>query len=75
MSARNAEKIKMLDAYNTALSNYKARNFQDALQQFENILKQLPDDGPTKLYIARSKEFIKNPPPDNWNGVNVMTTK
>ena len=30
---------------------------------------------PSKIYIERCEEFLKNPPPRDWNGVWEMKTK
>ena len=38
-------------------------------------LKVVPEDGPSKVYYERCKYYIDNPPPEDWDGVFVMTTK
>jgi hypothetical protein len=68
-------KLKVLDSYNKALTLYKARNWQKAMEAFEETLAIDPADGPTKLYITRCKEYLKSPPGDDWDGVFIMTTK
>ena len=68
-------KKKMLEYYNTGLKLYKEMKFQEALESFKQGLKENPDDGPTKLYIARCIELSKNPPAEDWDGVFTMTTK
>lgn len=69
------QKKKMLEFYNQGLSLYKQRNFQDALKFFEQAHRVEPEDGPTNLYIDRCRTYIADPPPDDWDGVFVMTTK
>jgi tetratricopeptide (TPR) repeat protein len=69
------QKRQMLKHYNEGLSLYKTRKFKEALNVFEKALEYEPGDGPTKLYISRCKELIKNPPPLDWDGVYTMTTK
>jgi hypothetical protein len=68
-------KTKMLDFYTAGLNLYKEMKFKEALESFKQGLKISPDDGPTKLYIARCIELSKNPPPPEWDGVFTMTTK
>lgn len=68
-------KKKMLKHYNEGLKLYKAMKFKEALSTFKNALEFEPDDGPTRLYIARCVELSKNPPPQDWDGVFTMTTK
>ena len=69
------QKRQMLKHYNEGLNLYKAMKFKEALSIFQKALEYEPEDGPTKLYITRCKELIKNPPPPDWNGVFTMTTK
>jgi hypothetical protein len=68
-------KKKMLEHYNEGLNLYKGMKFKEALQSFNKALEFEPQDGPTKLYIARCIELSKNPPPPEWDGVFTMTTK
>jgi tetratricopeptide (TPR) repeat protein len=69
------KQLQLLEQYNKALSLYKQRKWKEALQEFKKALEIVPDDGPSQLYIERCKEYIKNPPPDDWDGVFVMKTK
>ena len=50
-------------------------NFEAAKEYFGKALKLDPDDGPSKVYYARCKHYIDNPPPEDWDGVFVMKTK
>ncbi|HOW82704.1 MAG TPA: tetratricopeptide repeat protein [Spirochaetota bacterium] len=69
------EKQDMLKYYNLGLAAYKQRKWDDAIRAFEMALKIVPDDGPSRLYLQRSRDYSQNPPPENWDGVFVMTTK
>jgi hypothetical protein len=73
------QKKRMLESYNEGLSLYKKKRFSEALEQFNTALQFKkegePEDGPTKLYIRRCLELIKNPPGDDWDGVFTMETK
>jgi tetratricopeptide (TPR) repeat protein len=68
-------KHNMLSNYNKGLDLYKRMKFEEALKSFKKALQFEPDDGPTKLYISRCEELIKDPPPPDWDGVFTMTTK
>jgi hypothetical protein len=68
-------KKRMLQFYNAGLQLYKEMKFKEALERFKQGLREVPDDGPTKLYIARCVELSKNPPAEGWDGVFTMTTK
>ncbi len=66
---------QLLDTYNKALELYKERRWDDALQYFTKALEVSPEDGPSKLYIERCREYKLSPPPPDWDGVFVMKTK
>ncbi|HEB31088.1 MAG TPA: hypothetical protein ENI15_09465 [Spirochaetes bacterium] len=68
-------KKKMLEFYTAGLKLYKEMKFKEALESFKQGLLISPDDGPTKLYVARCTELYKNPPSAEWDGVFTMTTK
>ncbi len=69
------KKENMLKYYNEGLNAYKQRKWDDAISAFLNALAIDPDDGPSGLYLERSKDNKINPPPENWDGVFVMKTK
>jgi class 3 adenylate cyclase/HAMP domain-containing protein len=54
---------------------YYDRNFQKALAVFEKILIILPKDPAALRFEERCRIYIKNPPPPEWDGVEVMTEK
>jgi adenylate cyclase len=70
-----AEAGAFLQSYDEGMAFYRARNWQRSLELFEKALTLRPDDYPTRLYIARVREYLKTPPPADWNGVFVLTTK
>ena len=69
------EKSEMLKFYNKGLELYRSKNFTEAKDYFKKSLDIVPGDGPSQIYIERCDVFIKNPPPPDWDGVFVMTTK
>lgn len=66
---------KVLDLFAEGRKRYKLMDFKDAQKYFAQALKVNPDDGPSKVYYARCKHYIDNPPPEDWDGVFVMTSK
>lgn len=59
-------------AYGDALALYRNRDFAAAA----SIWNRLSDtDGPASVMAARALVFADDPPPDNWNGVFVMSEK
>jgi tetratricopeptide (TPR) repeat protein len=69
------QKLELLKRYNEALQLYKNRQWTEAIAGFKKALEVDPEDGPSKLYIKRSEEYMENPPGDDWDGVFVMNTK
>ena len=69
------EKQKVLDLFAEGRKQYKLMNFDAAKEYFGKALKVDQDDGPSKVYYARCKHYIDNPPPEDWDGVFVMKTK
>jgi class 3 adenylate cyclase/HAMP domain-containing protein len=61
--------------YHQALKRYYKRDFRAALELFRRTLQKLPDDYLANMYIERCRNYIKTPPPPEWNGVEVLTSK
>ena len=68
-------KKKVLELFNDGRKNYKLMKFDVAKDLFAKALKVDPEDGPSKVYLARCKHYLQNPPPEDWDGVFVMKTK
>lgn len=71
----SAEQQALTEEFNSALAEYKKRNWDQALQTFQSLLTRHPHDGPTKLYVERCQTLLRNPPPLDWSGVYTLTTK
>lgn len=71
----SAEKEELLKYYNLGLTAYKQRKWDEARSAFEKALSVDPEDGPSELYLERVNQYIESPPPDDWDGVFIMTSK
>ena len=69
------EQTALAGDFQRALLEYRGRKLDSAHQGFEAILGRFPLDGPAKLYLERCEALSKNPPPVDWDGVYIMTTK
>lgn len=69
------ERARVLELFAEGRRYYKLMDFERALASFAEALKVDPEDGPSKIYHSRCAHYIENPPPDDWDGVFVMTTK
>lgn len=68
-------KRQVLDLFAQGRKLYKLMRFDEALDFFERALRVDPADGPANEYRKRCKLYIAEPPPEDWDGVFVMTHK
>ncbi len=61
--------------HNRAIQLYYKREFAKAAEQFKQVHGILKDDYVSELLFTRCQAFLKNPPPQNWDGVEIMTEK
>jgi adenylate cyclase len=75
---RNIATKEILEAtaeYETGLDLYLRQKFVEAIPHFKSAQRLRPEDDAATLFLVRIGEFIKTPPPPDWNGVFVATTK
>jgi tetratricopeptide (TPR) repeat protein len=68
-------KKKVLELFAEGRKYYKLLKFKEAIKCFEQGMQLDPNDGPSKIYCDRCQHYLKNPPPEDWDGVFVMQTK
>ncbi len=68
-------KPEVIDLYEEAFDYFLAGRFTKAEAGFVACAKHYPDDYCVQNYLLASREFITNPPPPDWDGRIVMTTK
>jgi hypothetical protein len=51
---------------------YRRRAFREAAEKFREAVNLLPDDFSARILFKRCAAYIKNPPPADWTGVEVM---
>ncbi len=71
---------EMLEAYHQALDLYRTQKFEAALDAFirsDTLEDMFPgrNTNPSRVYIARCKHFIDNPPGEDWDGSWRLTEK
>lgn len=69
------EKITCINLYEEGLGLYRNKKFSEAKQKFTDALEADPTDKPSKLFIERCEYYMKNPVPEDWDGVWEMKTK
>jgi adenylate cyclase len=61
--------------YEGGVADFRARRFVEAIEQFRRSLEIKPEDKLIRLYLARCEAFIANPPPEDWTGAEIATSK
>ena len=69
------EMSKMRKFFEEGINHYWDRKWDLALSKFQNATEIISGDGPSLTYIKRCELFKQTPPPDDWQGEFVMTTK
>ena len=66
---------QLLSEFDDGLGLFEARQWKEAANIFARLLKDFPDDGPSKTYHDRAATFLKDPPTAKWDGVFNLTSK
>ncbi|NOY07375.1 MAG: CHASE2 domain-containing protein [Spirochaetes bacterium] len=64
-----------VEIFHKGLDLFEERDWDGASRVFTDILKIVPNDGPSSVYIKRCREFKKKNPPASWDGVFNLTVK
>jgi class 3 adenylate cyclase len=60
---------KLVELFHNALNIFESREWKNAEGAFNTVLKNFPNDNPSKLYLKYCGHFSQNPPPNDWDGV------
>ena len=69
------ETVKEVDRFHRALEAYRAQRWDEAENLMKNLAYAAPKTKLYKLYLERIAHFRRSPPPADWDGVFVFTTK
>ena len=64
-----------MEIFHKALEEFEAKDWDKAMKTFTEVLRLLPEDGPSLRYIKMCQEYKAKPPAANWDGVFNLTTK
>ena len=70
-----ADLDEALEHFQSGLRAYRNRDWSLAGEYFSAALEVRPDDGPSRLYLDRSRAHIADPPPTDWDFVIRRTVK
>jgi len=68
-------KLKTLSLFSTAMSSYHDQQFENALQLFQTILTNDPDDLTAHYFLTNTKKYLREGVPTNWTGAEEMASK
>ncbi|HEY5967028.1 MAG TPA: adenylate/guanylate cyclase domain-containing protein [Chitinophagaceae bacterium] len=68
-------KLHTLSLFSTAMSNYHDQQFENALQLFQTILTNDPDDLTVSYFLSNTKKYLREGVPKNWTGAEEMVSK
>src|SRR6187401_3855965 len=68
-------KLQSLSLFSTAMSSYHDQQFENALQLFQTILTNDPDDLTAHYFLTNTKKYLREGVPTNWTGAEEMVSK
>jgi class 3 adenylate cyclase/HAMP domain-containing protein len=57
--------------HNMGMAEYYERNFEKAAGYFRDVLRVLPGDDVATMQLERSARYARDPPPSDWNGIEL----
>ena len=75
MEQSDSKMKKFAEMFLRGINHYHNREFSQAVEIFNAINKVEKGDAPSRVYIQRCLEYMKEPPPDDWDGVFRLKTK
>ncbi|HEY4613252.1 MAG TPA: CHASE2 domain-containing protein [Bacteroidota bacterium] len=72
---RTAEQKEAAEMYQEGIKLYRERKWDEAIAYMNQVFQLDPTCYVAQVYAQRAALYQLNPPPDDWSGVFVMTTK
>jgi adenylate cyclase len=70
-SSATEEQVLLCERFAEALETFQAARWTSAGALFEAILRDYPDDGPTRFYLGRCRRYQTEPPPDGLSVIHM----
>jgi adenylate cyclase len=71
----DTESRNIIRRHHEGLRAYRSGEFEGARMIFSEILQKRTADGPAAVYLERCDACLSTPPPEDWDGVYIMTRK
>ncbi|MDY6993248.1 MAG: adenylate/guanylate cyclase domain-containing protein, partial [Pseudomonadota bacterium] len=69
------QKVTLKPLFNQAIDAYYRQQFEQALQKFQQVLAELPQDKAASFYLERCQHYIEYGIPEDWEGVEALAQK
>lgn len=69
------ECLEAMEIYREGLALFFNAKFSAAKELFQKAVEKRPEDGPSEVYIALCESYETDPPPSDWKGVYIQTSK
>ena len=69
------KKVQTLPQFKQAMDYYREQRFENAIQLFQVILTDDPEDRTINLFMENALKYMKNGVPENWTGAEQMLSK
>jgi len=69
------EELERVRRFHTSLEFFEEKRWDEALEGFQKLSDENPDDGPVNTYIKRCLEYRRKAPPENWDGIFNLSMK
>jgi adenylate cyclase len=70
----NEKQNEFITYYEKGLDFYLTKDWKSAIKSFQKAI-EINNDKASSIFINRCKDFLKNPPPKDWDGVWDIKTK
>ena len=67
--------VRLCRLFSEALDAYRTRNWKEAIETFEGILRSSRGDGPSSFYLKLCEQYRLSPPDKDWSGVVRLNEK
>lgn len=74
-SEQSDQDRRLVATFEAALGRYRAQDWDAAEAGFRECLALVPGDGPSQVFLERVAAFRAAPPPADWDGVWVASSK
>jgi adenylate cyclase len=70
-----ASRKELMELFGIGREAYKCHDWRAAQRSFQAVLERWPNDGPSRVFVARCAEYLHEAPASDWDGVYVMKHK